>query len=241
MSVEQTLAERGQRYGDFADHAAIAQAIQDSIRLTRPNGWERLNDMQRQALTVIADKIARILSGDPNYVDNWHDIQGYAKLVEDRLPTEQPSSACPYCHSAEGSLHHPDCHLMRRGKSVLAQAADAFETVSLHAAVGVALEEPAAQIDDESDRQKAVEQNGNDGAVYDDPWYGAPEWARFKAQDEDGQWWYFSSRPVTTKDTWVQGDDIDVADNFQFDRHAEPNPNWRDTLIERTSGQDPQE
>ena len=86
MSVENTLAERGKRYGDFADHAAIAQAVQDSMRLTRPNGWERLNDMQRQALTVIADKIARILSGDPNYADNWHDIQGYAKLVEDRLP-----------------------------------------------------------------------------------------------------------------------------------------------------------
>src|SRR5690606_10084595 len=32
-------------------------------------------------------KIARILIGDPNYADNWHDIQGYAKLVEERLPT----------------------------------------------------------------------------------------------------------------------------------------------------------
>lgn len=91
MSVENTLAERGKRYGDFADHATIAQAVQDSMRLTRPNGWERLNDMQRQALTVIADKIARILSGDPNYADNWHDIQGYAKLVEDRLPLDIPT------------------------------------------------------------------------------------------------------------------------------------------------------
>lgn len=83
--VQSTLAERGARYGDFTDHAAIAQALQDTMRLTRPNGWDRLNDVQRQALTVIADKIARILSGDPNYADNWHDIQGYARLVEDRL------------------------------------------------------------------------------------------------------------------------------------------------------------
>lgn len=149
---------------------------------------------------------------------------------------QQPAHCCPYCHSAEGSLHHPDCHRMRRGKSVLAQAVDAFEAVSLHAAVGAALEEPAAQIDDESDRQKAVEQNGPDGAIYDNPWYGAPEWARFKAQDEDGQWWWFSARPVQTKDAWVCGDDVDVIDTFQFDHHAEPNPNWRDTLIERTSG-----
>lgn len=85
MSIEQTLAERGNRYGDFADHAKIAQAIQDDMRIGA--GWARLDDVKRQALTVIADKIARILSGDPNYADNWHDIQGYAKLVEDRLPT----------------------------------------------------------------------------------------------------------------------------------------------------------
>lgn len=84
MSIDKTLAERGSRYGDFADHAKIAQAIQDDMRIGE--GWSRLDDVKRQALTVIADKIARILSGDPNYADNWHDIQGYAKLVEDRLP-----------------------------------------------------------------------------------------------------------------------------------------------------------
>lgn len=89
MSIEKTLAERGNRYGDFADHAKIAQAIQDDMRIGP--GWARLDDVKRQALTVIADKIARILSGDPNYADNWHDIQGYAKLVEDRLPTVKQS------------------------------------------------------------------------------------------------------------------------------------------------------
>lgn len=90
MSIEQTLAERGNRYGDFADHAKIAQAIQDDMRIGP--GWARLDDVKRQALTVIADKIARILSGDPNYADNWHDIQGYAKLVEDRLPADMPAT-----------------------------------------------------------------------------------------------------------------------------------------------------
>lgn len=92
MSVEKTLDERGSRYGDFTDHADIAQRLQDAMREVpglyagnSPN-WMRLSAIQKQALTVIADKIARILSGDPNYADNWHDIQGYAKLVEDRLP-----------------------------------------------------------------------------------------------------------------------------------------------------------
>ncbi len=86
MSVDKTLKERGDRYGDFTDHAGIAQELQDVMRYSGFSGWERLDPVKRQALTVIADKIARILSGDPNYSDNWHDIQGYAKLVEDRLP-----------------------------------------------------------------------------------------------------------------------------------------------------------
>lgn len=83
MNLEQTLAQRGSRYGDFSVHAEIAQNIQDEMRNAK--GWVHLSPVQKQALTVIADKIARILSGDPNYDDNWHDIQGYAKLVEDRL------------------------------------------------------------------------------------------------------------------------------------------------------------
>lgn len=83
MSIEKTLAERGKRYGVFAGHALIAQRIQDNMRNTI--GWNRLAPDQKQALTVIADKIARILNGDPNYIDNWHDITGYTKLIEDRL------------------------------------------------------------------------------------------------------------------------------------------------------------
>lgn len=82
MSVEDTLIERGNRYGDFADHAKIAQNIKRGMQC---KGYDSLPDMHRQALEVIADKIARILNGDPNYKDNWHDIQGYAKLVEDRV------------------------------------------------------------------------------------------------------------------------------------------------------------
>lgn len=94
MSVEDTLKERGQRYGDFTDHAAICQKIKMAM-LFGPSRWGRLSDVQRQALEVIADKIARILSGDPNYADNWHDIQGYARLVEDRIPKPVPPIPAP--------------------------------------------------------------------------------------------------------------------------------------------------
>jgi hypothetical protein len=83
LSVTDTLNERGARYGKFADHAKIAQALQDVIR-DAPN-WDNLDYDMKQALVVFTDKIARILNGDPFYLDNWHDIQGYAKLIEDRL------------------------------------------------------------------------------------------------------------------------------------------------------------
>lgn len=83
MSIEKTLAERGSRYGTFADHAVISQGIQDVMRNTR--NWNTLDYDMKQALSTIADKIARILNGDPYYIDNWHDIIGYSKLIEDRL------------------------------------------------------------------------------------------------------------------------------------------------------------
>lgn len=85
--VSNTLAERGARYGSFENHAAIAQGLQEVLWDT-PN-WYKLPLDVRQCLVVITDKMARICNGDPDYTDNYHDIQGYAKLVEDRLLREQ--------------------------------------------------------------------------------------------------------------------------------------------------------
>jgi hypothetical protein len=41
---------------------------------------------------MIQHKIARILNGDPTYTDNWHDIAGYATLVEQHLLKARPAS-----------------------------------------------------------------------------------------------------------------------------------------------------
>ena len=107
-TVETTLKERGNRYGDFTDHALLAQQLQDSMRTAGHKffgeGWNRLTSVQKQALSVIADKIARILTGDPNYADNWHDIQGYAKLVEDRLVTPEKDSPVYDTQPVQGQL-----------------------------------------------------------------------------------------------------------------------------------------
>ena len=82
MQIDSTLAERGLRYGVFSEHAKIAQAIQDAYRVT-PERWEKLPPVLKQGLTVIADKIARMLNGDHMYEDNLHDMVGYSKLMED--------------------------------------------------------------------------------------------------------------------------------------------------------------
>ena len=81
--IDKVLEERGSRYGDFDQHAAITQAIKRVMRES-PN-WSRLAPDQVEALEMVAHKIGRILNGDPDYADSWVDIAGYAKLVSRRL------------------------------------------------------------------------------------------------------------------------------------------------------------
>lgn len=85
--MDTVLAERGSRYGNFADHAEITQGLKIEMR-SAPK-WYALSVDQTEALEMIAHKIGRILNGDPNYADSWVDIAGYAKLVADRLKKEQ--------------------------------------------------------------------------------------------------------------------------------------------------------
>ena len=80
-NVDTTLAERGNRYGPFKGHAQITQDIKAVMQNTR--NWGKMSADKRETLDMIAHKIGRVLNGDPEYKDNWHDIQGYAKLTEE--------------------------------------------------------------------------------------------------------------------------------------------------------------
>ena len=82
-SIDDTLAARNAVHGDFTDDAGTAQAFKDVMRATK--NWDVLDHVKREALEHIATKIGRILSGNPAHRDHWEDIQGYARLVEDRL------------------------------------------------------------------------------------------------------------------------------------------------------------
>jgi hypothetical protein len=81
--IEQTLQDRGVRYGAFIGHSVITQGIKRAM-IASPN-WAILRDDQREALEMVAHKIGRILNGDAYYHDSWHDIIGYTKLVSDTL------------------------------------------------------------------------------------------------------------------------------------------------------------
>jgi hypothetical protein len=83
--VNATLAERGNRYGTFADNAATSQAIKRVMAEHLAKQNKTLADDQWEAMEMVAHKLARIINGDPDYVDSWVDIAGYSKLVADRL------------------------------------------------------------------------------------------------------------------------------------------------------------
>jgi hypothetical protein len=77
--LDELLDDRGKTHGRWRDNARIAQSMKELWR--REDGWKRLSEGQRECLEMIAHKIARVLAGDPNHIDHWADIGGYAELV----------------------------------------------------------------------------------------------------------------------------------------------------------------
>lgn len=88
-TVQKTLDDRESKYGSWKINAGTAQALK-GVMHSAPN-WAKLQPHQRESLDLIATKIGRLLCGDPNSVDSWHDIGGYAGLSEREIqPTPAP-------------------------------------------------------------------------------------------------------------------------------------------------------
>jgi hypothetical protein len=85
MTIQKTLKERQKTHGDFSGHAEIAQQLKAQIRYFEAQRGCDLEPDQRESLEMICHKIARILNGNPNHKDHWHDIAGYAELIAGRL------------------------------------------------------------------------------------------------------------------------------------------------------------
>jgi len=86
--IKATLVARGKRYGDFAGHAEVTQHLKAYMRAELAKRGKVLAADQYEALDMIAHKLGRIINGDPDYDDSWHDIAGYAELVAKRLQGE---------------------------------------------------------------------------------------------------------------------------------------------------------
>jgi hypothetical protein len=83
--VDQTLNERAQDYGTFRDGAALMQGIKRLLAGHAAKHDKTFADDQWEALEMMVHKIGRIVNGNPDKVDSWIDIAGYATLVADRL------------------------------------------------------------------------------------------------------------------------------------------------------------
>lgn len=104
MTIEEVLDQREKTYGVFKEHAEIAQNIKRAMR--NSFNWKLLTSDKKEALEMIAHKIARVLNGDSHYIENYRDIAGYAILVVNNLKEAEGAtdSRSVYMRVVEGKM-----------------------------------------------------------------------------------------------------------------------------------------
>ena len=83
--VDETLDARAVEYGKFIEGAEVMQMLKRVVLNALNNRDKTLAHDQAESLDMIIHKIGRIINGNPDVVDHWLDIAGYAQLVADRL------------------------------------------------------------------------------------------------------------------------------------------------------------
>lgn len=89
--IEEVLNQRQATYGSFTKNAEISQMLK--YFMAQGTNYKQMPMAHREALEMIVHKIARIVNGDPNYIDNWIDICGYSQLVIEEIKSydEEPN------------------------------------------------------------------------------------------------------------------------------------------------------
>jgi hypothetical protein len=72
MNIDDLIKDREATHGNFDDTATVAQTLKAVMR--RGRNWESLPNQSKEALEMIATKVARILN------EHWNDVAGYARL-----------------------------------------------------------------------------------------------------------------------------------------------------------------
>ena len=85
QEVDAILDTRASNYGSFLGLSQVTQRLKAVAHNFAGQNNKTFAPDQAEALDLIFTKIGRILNGDPNHVDSWIDIAGYATLVADRL------------------------------------------------------------------------------------------------------------------------------------------------------------
>lgn len=91
--VNETLKERGAVYGDYKGGSEFRADVMQLIthRYAEING-KLLDALHMVYIYDIVNKLSR-LAATPDHIDTWHDIAGYATLVEEALKREQELKA----------------------------------------------------------------------------------------------------------------------------------------------------
>ena len=84
-TVDAILNNRAKQYGKFIEGAEIMQMTKRLIHNYVEQRGTSLAFDQLEAIDMIIHKLGRIVNGNPDKVDHWDDIAGYATLVSDRL------------------------------------------------------------------------------------------------------------------------------------------------------------
>lgn len=89
--IEEVLNQRQTTYGSFTKNAEVSQMLK--YFMAQGTNYKQMPMAHREALEMIVHKIARIVNGDPNYIDNWIDIIGYSQLVIEEIKSydEEPN------------------------------------------------------------------------------------------------------------------------------------------------------
>jgi hypothetical protein len=90
VAVDVVLDARALTYGRFVDVAETTQVLMGAIANRLAERGTIVQHDQALALQMIVQKLARIANGDPDHLDSWLDIAGYATLVAERLSGKAP-------------------------------------------------------------------------------------------------------------------------------------------------------
>ena len=87
-NVDTVLDSRAKDYGKFIEGAEIMQMLKRLVHNYIEARGTPLAFDQREAIDMMIHKLGRVINGNPDKVDHWVDIAGYATLVADRLQGE---------------------------------------------------------------------------------------------------------------------------------------------------------